>query len=210
MSLPQSGDQQQLTLTTTAAFASLWLIPRLGDFHRRHSDIQVRVQTANEIVDLHRDHSLDLALRAEFDTDPTLYRLPLLTEYFAVYTPPGWQEPVADQPLALIEAPWISASGAAIDWGHWCNLAGTSHWLQQARVHHYDDEHHALQAAIAGHGLVLASNVLVADSVRLGLLQPWHEDVRLPAAQYNAVCVPGQERRPVVRAFLEWLRYQID
>ncbi|KJK09938.1 MULTISPECIES: LysR substrate-binding domain-containing protein [Pseudomonas] len=203
-------DQQQITLTTTAAFASLWLIPRLGDFHRRHSDIQVRVQTGNEVLDLHRDHSLDLALRAEFNTDPTLYRLPLLTEYFAVYTPPGWQEPPADQPLVLIEAPWVSASGAAINWGRWCKLADKPQWLQRARTHHYDDEHHALQAAIAGHGLVLASNVLVADSLRLGLLQPWREDIRLPAAQYNAVCVPGQERRPVVRMFLDWLRKQID
>jgi len=24
------------------------------------------------------------------------------------------------------------------------------------------------------------------------------------------VCVPGQERRPVVRMFLDWLRKQID
>ncbi|MDD2058097.1 LysR substrate-binding domain-containing protein [Pseudomonas sp. GD03860] len=199
-------DQQQLTLTTTAAFASLWLIPRLGDFHRRHSDIQVKVQTSNAVIDLHRDHSLDLALRAEFNIDPTLYRVPLLSEHFAVYCPPGWQEPPDDQALVLIEAPWVSASGAAIDWTRWCALAGKQAWLQRARFHHYDDEHHALQAAIAGHGPVLASTVLVAQSLRLGLLQPWRDDIRLPAAQYSAVCVPGQERRPAVRVFLAWLR----
>jgi len=200
-------DQQQLTLTTTAAFASLWLIPRLGDFHRRHSDIQVKVQTSNTVIDLHRDHSLDLALRAEFNPDPTLHRVPLMPEHFAVYTPPGWQEPPADQPLVLIEAPWVSASGAAIDWARWCEMAGKQAWLQRARFHHYDDEQHALQAAAAGHGPVLASSVLVAESLRRGLLQPWREDIRLPAAQYSAVCVPGQERRPAVRAFLDWLHH---
>ncbi|MGH8464448.1 MAG: LysR substrate-binding domain-containing protein [Pseudomonas sp.] len=203
-------DQQQLTLTTTAAFASLWLIPRLGDFYHRHPDIQVRVLTGNEVVDLHRDRSLDLALRAEFNTDSSLYRLPLLPEYFAVYTPPGWREPAADQPLTLIEAPWVSASGAAIDWPRWCAQADKAHWLQRARLHHYDDEHHALQAALAGHGPVLASNVLVAESVAKGLLQPWCESIRLPAAHYCAVCVPGHERCPAVRAFLDWLQLQLS
>lgn len=198
-------DRQQLTLTTTAAFASLWLIPRLGDFHRRHADIQVSVLTGSEVVDLQRDHRFDLALRAEFAPDPALQRMPLLAEYFSVYTPPGWQEPPADQPLALLEVPWVSVRGVIIDWPRWCALAGCTDWLQRARFHHYDDEQHALQAAAAGYGLVLASNVLVAESVRQGLLQPWRAEVRLAAAQYSAVWLPGREREPALRAFLDWL-----
>ncbi|WP_166675681.1 LysR substrate-binding domain-containing protein [Pseudomonas sp. JV241A] len=198
-------DRQQLTLTTTAAFASAWLIPRLGDFHRRHADIQVRVLTGSEVVDLQREHRFDLALRAEFNPDPALQRLPLLAEHFSVYTPPGWQPLPANRPLSLIEVPWISVSGVVIDWARWCALAGCEDWLQRARFHHYDDEHHALQAAAAGYGLVLASNVLVADSVRQGLLQPWRAEVRLPAAQYSAVWLPGREREPALRAFLDWL-----
>ncbi|CAM3851325.1 LysR substrate-binding domain-containing protein [Pseudomonas wadenswilerensis] len=198
-------DRQQLTLTTTAAFASAWLIPRLGDFHRRHADIQVRVLTGSEVVDLQREHRFDLALRAEFNPDPTLQRLPLLAEHFSVYTPPGWQPLPANLPLSLIEVPWVSVSGVVIDWARWCALAGCEDWLQRARFHHYDDEHHALQAAAAGYGLVLASNVLVADSVRQGLLQPWRAEVRLPAAQYSAVWLPGREREPALRAFLDWL-----
>nr|WP_302056312.1 LysR substrate-binding domain-containing protein [Pseudomonas sp. SBB6] len=198
-------DRQQLTLTTTAAFASLWLIPRLGDFHHRHGDIQVRVLTGSEVVDLQRDQRFDLALRAEFNPDPGLQRMPLLAEHFSVYTPPGWQEPPADQPLSLLEVPWSSVSGVVIDWARWCALAGCEDWLQRARFHRYDDEHYALQAAVAGYGLVLASNVLVADSVRQGLLQPWRDEVRLPAAQYSAVWLPGREREPALRAFLDWL-----
>ncbi|QHF31216.1 LysR substrate-binding domain-containing protein [Pseudomonas sp. R32] len=203
--LQPPGDRQQLTLTTTAAFASLWLIPRLGDFHHRHGDIQVRVLTGSEVVDLQRDQRFDLALRAEFNPDPGLQRMPLLAEHFSVYTPPGWQEPPADQPLSLLEVPWSSVSGVVIDWARWCALAGCEDWLQRARFHRYDDEHYALQAAAAGYGLVLASNVLVADSVRQGLLQPWRDEVRLPAAQYSAVWLPGREREPTLRAFLDWL-----
>ncbi|MDD0975916.1 LysR substrate-binding domain-containing protein [Pseudomonas fontis] len=198
-------DPLQLNLTTTAAFASLWLIPRLGEFHRRHPQIRVRVQTHNQVIDLHRDSSLDLAIRATFSTDPSLYALPLFDEHFSVYAPPGWRVPEADGALELIDAPWISATQLPIDWEHWCAQAGHEDWLGRAIRHGYDDEQYALQAAMAGHGLVLASNVLVSDSLARGLLVPWREDIRLPAAHYAAVCVPGREREPAVRAFMDWL-----
>ncbi|VFT45634.1 putative transcriptional regulator [Pseudomonas aeruginosa] len=39
-------------------------------------------------------------------------------------------------------------------------------------IRQYDEEHYALQAAIAGQGLVLASSILVSESVASGLLRP--------------------------------------
>lgn len=198
------ADPAQLNLTTTAAFASLWLIPRLGTFHRRYPHIQVRVQTANQVLDLHRDGALHLALRASFADDPTLYTVPLFDEHFSVYAPPGWRLP-AQGPVELIDAPWVAATQRPIDWEHWCHEAGHESWLTRAVRRVYDDEQYALQAAVAGHGLVLASNVLAADSLDRGLLQALRPEVRLAAARYVAVCVPGREREPAVRAFLDWL-----
>ncbi|MNS37343.1 DNA-binding transcriptional activator GcvA [compost metagenome] len=69
----------------------------------------------------------------------------------------------------------------------------------------YDEEHYALQAAIAGQGLVLASNILVSESVTSGLLVPYRGDVQVNGAGYSALCVPGRERHPPVRAFFAWL-----
>lgn len=202
-------DTHSLTLTTTAAFASLWLIPRLGDFYRRYPDVQVRVQTDNQLVDLHRDAAVDLALRAVIQPDPTLFAQPLLEEFMAVYLQPGLVVP--DQgPLDLISVPWQSLAPLVLDWPTWCERAGQSDWPARARLRQYDDEHYALQAAVAGHGLVLASSVLVADSVACGLLAPYRAQVRLPAATYCAVCLPGQERRAPVREFIAWLRSQVE
>lgn len=201
-----TADPLRLKLTTTAAFASAWLIPRLGAFHRLHPQIQVQVHTGNQVVDLDRDASIDLAIRAWFRPDPSLYQQPLFDEYFAAYALPGWRLPRAGEPLELIDAPWVTARGRPIDWQHWSQLAGCPGWLARARRHQYDDEHYAVQAAIAGHGLVLASSVLVADSLARGVLVPVRDDVRLPAAHYCAVCVPGREREQAVRAFLDWLQ----
>ncbi|MNQ15030.1 DNA-binding transcriptional activator GcvA [compost metagenome] len=72
-------------------------------------------------------------------------------------------------------------------------------------MHAYEEEHYALQAAIAGQGLVLASSVMVSDSVRAGTLAAYRPQVRVPGAAYQALCAPGRERHPPVKAFLAWL-----
>jgi DNA-binding transcriptional LysR family regulator len=194
--LSPSCTAQSLAVSTTPAFASLWLIPRLGDFHRLHPEID---------VDLRRDASIDLAIRALFTPDPQLFEQPLLDEYFGVYCRPGWQPPTAGSPVELIDVPWLSSANVAVDWAAWCAKADTLGWLENARYRRYDEEQHALQAAVAGHGLVLASNVLVAEAVARGELVDYRPEVRLAGARYTVVCVPGRERQVEVRAFSEWL-----
>jgi LysR family transcriptional regulator, glycine cleavage system transcriptional activator len=201
---------QSLVVSTTPAFASLWLIPRLGDFHRLQPDIDIRLHSSNEVVDLQRDASIDLAIRALFTPDPQLFEQPLLDEYFAVYCRPDWQPPAAGAPIELIDVPWLSSASVAVDWPTWCAKANTLDWLGNARLRRYDEEHHALQAAIVGHGLVLASNVLVAEAVTRGQLISYRPEIRLAGARYTVVCVPGRERQPLVRAFNEWLLGQRD
>ena len=62
---------------------------------------------------------------------------------------------------------------------------------------------------MAGQGLVLASSVMVSDLVRNGLLASYRPEICVPGAAYTALCVPGRERHPPVRAFLAWLQQEI-
>ena len=55
----------------------------------------------------------------------------------------------------------------------------------------YHEEHYALQAAVAGQGLVLASSVMVSDMVDNGLLVAYRPEVRVPGAAYSVLCAPG-------------------
>ncbi|SDA85542.1 DNA-binding transcriptional regulator, LysR family [Pseudomonas sp. NFACC15-1] len=206
--LSPSSAARSLVVSTTPAFASLWLIPRLGNFHRLHPEIDISLHSSNEVVDLRRDASIDLAIRALFTPDPQLFEQPLLDEYFGAYCRPDWQPPASASPIELIDVPWLSSASVAVDWPAWCAEAGTLGWLDKARFRRYDEEQHALQAAIAGHGLVLASNVLVAEAVSRGDLVGYRPEVRLVGARYTVVCVPGRERQAVVRAFSEWLLEQ--
>lgn len=194
-----------LTLSTTAAFAALWLVPRLGRFYAQHPNINVRLDTHCEVIDLHQDASVDLVLRYSLDDYPNLYGQCLFDESFGVYGSPEQVALAARRTPTLISVRWHNSKLYAHGWEAWCAQSG-EHWLQQHPVsREYDEEHYALQAAIAGQGLVLASNILVSESVGSGLLVPYKGEIQVDGAGYSALCVPGRERHPPVRAFFTWL-----
>lgn len=200
-------NNEELTISTTPAFASLWLIPRLGSFYEKYPEFHIRVETSNEAVDLLRNPSVDIAIRCGFRHFPDLCEIFLMEESFHVYSPPGWSLDRANE-FELINVRWSSPSPASIDWNAWCSMANHEDWLGRSLRREYDDEHHALQAAISGHGLVLASNVLVADSVSRGLLVPYKPEIKIPGANYIALSAPGRERHSPLKEFLRWLVQQ--
>ena len=195
-----------LTLSTTAAFAALWLVPRLGRFYARHPNINVRLDTHCEVIDLHQDASVDLVLRYSLGDYPNLYGLCLFDESFGVYGSPEQVALAARRTPALISVRWHNSKLYAHGWEAWCAKSGANWLNQHPAIREYDEEHYALQAAIAGQGLVLASNILVSESIASGLLVPFQGDVQVDGAGYSALCVPGRERHPAVRAFFAWLQ----
>ena len=203
---PESASHT-LTLSTTPGLAASWLIPRLGSFHRAWPQFKLRVDTRNETVDLLRDASIDLAIRTTYRHDPNLIHTELMREHFAVYVAPDLG-PVDESNIELIDLSWEIPGTDLVNWKSWYEAAGHQDWLANARLREYDDEHYALSAAIAGHGLVLASNVLVADSLEKGLLKAYRPEITLPGPRYVAVCTPGRERQSPVKEFLAWLAQQ--
>lgn len=199
---PQPGEQC-ISLSTMPAFAALWLIPRLGRFYRQHPGIRVRIETSNEMVDLQRDASLDLVIRCGLDEYPQLYQQLLLEEHFAAYAAPQLLQRLPGA-VELIGVGWGAPLSGLPAWETWADRASED-WVYGATRRDYPDEHYALQAAIAGQGLVLASSVLASDSLASGLLRPYRSDVSLLGARYLALCVPGRERQPALKALLDWL-----
>lgn len=195
-----------LTVSTTPAFAALWLVPRLGRFYTAHPDINLRLDTQCEVIDLQQDASVDLAIRYSLGDYPNLYGQCLFDEGFAVYGSPEQVALAATRVPTLISVRWHNSELYALGWQAWCEKAGESWLAHTAQLREYDEEHYALQAAIAGQGLVLASNILVSESVATGLLVPYRPQISVDGAGYSALCVPGRERHPPVRAFFQWVR----
>ena len=198
-----------LTVSTTPAFAALWLVPRLGRFYAAHPGINLRLDTQCDVVDLQQDASVDLVIRYSLDDYPNLYGLCLFDECFAVYGSPEQVALAQTQAPTLISVRWHNSKLYAHGWQAWCAQSGEAWLEEQPTVREYDEEHYALQAAIAGQGLVLASNILVSESLASGLLVPYRPQISVDGAGYSALCVPGRERHPPVRAFFQWMQEEV-
>ena len=204
---PASG---ALTLSTTHSFAALWLVPRLGRFHAAFPQYQLNLKTSPETVDLLRDASVDLAIRYSRQRWPGLHAACSLQEWFGVYGAPALAAWPSRRAPSLVTVRWRDSQLYDRGWQDWCEAAGLPSWRKPAAVHAYEEEHYALQAAIAGQGLVLASSVMVSDSVAAGTLVAYRPQVRVAGSAYTALCTPGRERHPPVRAFLGWLRKEFE
>jgi len=198
-------ETETLVITTFHAFATLWLIPRLEDFYRKHPELQVRLVIGNDLLDLQRNNGIDLAIRCTSAPQSKLYEVDLMEETFQAYVSPIYQDRLSRKEIILISTAWETKAPVRIDWHRWCDQAGMKDWLFKATFREFSDEHFALQAALSGEGVVLASSVLVAGHVEQGALVPYRSDVSIGGARYRVVCVPSRERHPPVSKFLDWL-----
>ncbi|WZB70978.1 LysR substrate-binding domain-containing protein [Achromobacter xylosoxidans] len=203
-----------MTVSTTHSFAALWLVPRLGRFHQAYPQYQLRLDANARPVDLLQDASVDVAIRYSQKRYPALVAACSLPESFGVYGAPALAARLGGRAPSGKRPRWSRCAGAIRGCmtraGGNGASAGLPRWRKPAAIHAYEEEHYALQAAIAGQGLVLASSVMVSDSVRLGALAPLRPEVRVPGAAYTALCAPGRERHPPVRAFLDWLAREFE
>jgi LysR family glycine cleavage system transcriptional activator len=69
---------------------------------------------------------------------------------------------------------------------------------------------HALDAALAGVGVVLGRRALVVKDIDEGrLCMPFPKAIQT-GARFRFLCPKGTEDRPQVRAFREWMLREID
>ena len=152
--------------------ASLWLLPRLGDFQAAHPDIDVRVAADNRVIDIDRE-SVDIAIRYSLrDTVPDGAAW-MFGESVVPVAHPTLDVRGLDarelQRHVLLEfddpsRPWLQ-------WSEWLSARGLSRVRPKGmlRFNQYDQIVHA---ALAGHGIALG---------RLALIAPMLADRRLAA-----------------------------
>ena len=205
-----------LTVTCTITFASLWLVPRLSDFQRRHPDTVVRLAADNEMHDLRRER-LDAAVRYCTRAMAGDGAVKLFGERVVPVCSPAL---LARQPLSTPEelkqavllhfqdphglGPWLS-------WSVWFEVMQMAPAGGKGALYfsHYDQ---AIQAALDGQGVALGRFPLVEDLVRAGrLVMPLAGKRYSMGAQdraYWLVIAPQSAGRRDVQAFAAWLREQ--
>ncbi|UUX96471.1 LysR family transcriptional regulator [Aquabacterium sp. J223] len=209
--------RQRVSLSTLASFASLWLLPRLQDFQRRHLDIDIRISASDNLVDLD-DAELDLVIRHCRDgTAPAGARklfgevvTPAIGTALQALAARGEAPPLL-QPddLAghtLLEEDDHHPASAFLSWRHWLQQHGLP-GLEPARWLYLNFTYQQVQAALAGQGVTLARVGLVADALQRGeLVEPFGPGMRVPVpwAYWVAPTTEGAHR-PEVQRFVDWV-----
>jgi LysR family glycine cleavage system transcriptional activator len=213
--------RRHVGLTTFASFASLWLIPRLQAFQRRHPDIDIRISASDALVDLD-DPELDLALRYCHPDDAPAGSLrmfgetttPVVSAAFAAQAARGLAPPLV-QPAdlarhTLLEEDDNRRSTEFLSWRHWLRQHGEPA-LEPQRWLYLNFTYQQIQAALAGQGVALARLNLVADAVARGeLVEPFGaagRDTSSPFA-YWLIKTGAAGDRPEVAEFTHWVLEQ--
>ena len=209
------NDTGTLTVTASPSFAAKWLVLRLHRFQARWPEIDVRISATDDVVDLGRG-DFDIAIRYGTGRYPGLgVELLLQNEVFPACSP---QLLAAGPPLrtpddlahhALIHDQAIDRDPLVPTWSMWLKAAGATA-VPAASGLTFSVGHLALDAAIAGHGVVLAYSTIAAADLAAGRLVRLFSLALPDLFAYYVVTAPGALERSKVRAFREWLREEAD
>ncbi|MEM6308237.1 MAG: LysR substrate-binding domain-containing protein, partial [Pseudomonadota bacterium] len=207
----RATDQSHLTVTAGPAFTAKWLAPRLYQFAQAHPDIELRFSASLRFMDFARD-DVDVAIRFGYGPDPGLYALPLRDEWVTpVMTPELAQQCQtvdALQNQTLIVDHSLDFLDPKCDWYTWFTTMG----YDTPEIHgpQFSQSDHAVDAALAGVGVVLGRRSMVVKDLAEGRLVAPFATALNTGARFRFLCAEGYENRPAIRAFRDWIVSEID
>ena len=197
--------ENRITVSTTPAFAALWLVPRVKDFEDVHPDFSLDVTTSTKNTDLSRDRSVDLVIRyGTGRQEEGMFNRLFFTERVGVFGSPQLLGKSDITEMTLIETLWQNQDLPTVTWDHWLTKRGLNP-KDFTKRRHFDEEQHVLQAGLAGQGLLLISCLLVEDILSRGWLEPFDPGYRLDGLSYTILSTKERSRARKTRTFINWL-----
>lgn len=215
------GEERHIiTVCAEPVFATKWLVPRLHRFYARSPEAEVRLQASLSSVDsmrggpaglaAFRRAGIDLAVRFGYGSYPELEAERLLEVSLVPVCAPGQgaaescTEPAALLAQALLSDSTAYRSPEHFGWRQWFEHVGVA-LSGPLREQRFGNGLLALEAALTGQGVLLASRDLVRAELQGGKLV-LACDAAMPCPfAYFVVCPPPALERPIVKAFRAWL-----
>lgn len=198
----------KLTISTTPTFASKWLIPRLPDLTGRHPELDIHIVATDRISNFQMD-GVDLALRygrppfAPGLASQLLFR----QEIIAVCSPMllGGRSP----PRTVTElSSYPLLHDAHNFWPEFIERHFGAEPLQQEALASkrisFNHSSHAIDAAIAGQGMALATRSFVARDVAEGRLEQVGSSVLHGPSDFYLVW-PRHRKSAALQVIISWM-----
>ncbi|UPJ56420.1 LysR family transcriptional regulator [Bradyrhizobium sp. 192] len=203
---------QHLRITATNAFAARWLLPRLSSWRAAHPRLKLDIVGTDAVLNLESDEA-DVAIRYALGPPRDGHVIELMRDTFYVVASPklvGLRtkkvQPAQLGQLPLIEAAWPPGDTHAPSWQRWQRAAfpRSKHDFASLVSLRFQEELHAIEAAIAGQGVAICSDILIAPELATGALVPV-SSVKLSGYGFYAVHRAGGKNRPAIGKFIEWV-----
>jgi LysR family glycine cleavage system transcriptional activator len=209
------ADRQPLRVTTTNAFASRWLLPRLERWRESHPDVPIDVNGTDAILDL-RAGEADLAVRYAPAAPTRVVAEELFKDtYWPICNPRllggarRVRRPADLRRYTLIHVYWPPSFRNPPTWRRWFAAARSRQnealALGEVKQVRFSEELPAYEAVIAGQGMGLLSDVLVEAELASGALVK-ALDLKVPGYGFYLAHTPDHPRQRLIDAFEAWLR----
>lgn len=211
------GGRHRLIVSVEPSFATAWLVPRLDRFRACQPDVDVLIDSSSHLVDLARG-DVDVAIRfgCEHDTSLICYRL--FDEELCAFSSPavaeGLRDPADLARRSLIHwdtstLGWAVATRKWVDWSTWLERTGAPQVVARRNLQ-FSDYNLAVQAAIAGQGVLLGSAPILEDLVSAGLLVRAVPQRLRTDIGYDVITAPPSLERQEVKAFISWIMSEAE
>jgi LysR family glycine cleavage system transcriptional activator len=211
-SLSGATEAKPLRVTTTSAFASRWLVPRLSLWREVHADIPLSIIGVDRLVKLDTDEA-DLAIpyarSAPNGASHEIFR----DRFYPVCSPKLLAEgPTIRQACDFVDYPlihfdWFANDPTAPNWKKWFEMASVNDPPAQQGWQialSFREELHAIEAVLAGQGIALCSDVIVADDLISGTVVKAF-DLGLPGYGFYPVYASNHPRGTIIDVFVQWI-----
>ncbi|WP_321902996.1 LysR substrate-binding domain-containing protein [Paraburkholderia tropica] len=196
----------RLELSVMADFASVWLIPRLGDFYDRHPDVDLSMRMHADVTPPD-PYPFDIGIWHRRVDEPGFQIRKLLDDQVVAVCSPSLLARYPD--FRIEDLPGMPLLRfARRSWRDFFEAAGVT-GSEPERGPVFDDAGLLLQATVAGQGAATARLQLARDFIERGELVQLGQ-VRIPASlDYYFTWREGHPRDAAIQQFYRWIKSQL-
>jgi LysR family transcriptional regulator, glycine cleavage system transcriptional activator len=198
-----------LAVSVTNAFATRWLVPRLGAFAVRHPGIDVRLRAGGGATDFDLDE-IDIAVRIGRGAFGGAVAVPLFDESVVPVASPallrerGLRRAADLAKVQLLHDTSLRRVGRSTGWPMWIRAAKVRS-LDMTSGMHFDDGHLVLQAAAAGYGVALGRLTYAVDDLAARQLKIPFGPLVETDLKYYLLLPEARAGEPSIDAFRAWI-----
>jgi LysR family glycine cleavage system transcriptional activator len=186
-------EAHSVVLAVGPPFAAKWLVPRLASFIERYPDIDIKIAASLRLLD-YREHDIDVGVCLSPDMDDSLESEWLAEESMLALASPSFiEQQKLREPKDILRVPILSDNckdwnDKRATWEGWFAAVGLPEADARRGIHFGSNVDQALDAAVAGLGVVLGHRVMASMDIAQGRLESPFGPELGTRLKYQVVC----------------------